>query len=126
MCRVVLPFITATQWVDAIATAKIPAISPEIPTIPVAEVPAISATERIDAVTTANVGIAIEIVVAVNVDVAATPTTTPAPTTTPEEAHRDSYSKRDCSGRIPCSVIRRVVDCRIRVDGWSPDVHRVV
>lgn len=70
MRGVVLPSISAAaEWVHAIATAEIAAI------------------------TTADIRIAIEVVIAIDVDVAAAPTTTPAPTTAPKESHRDSDTK---------------------------------
>jgi hypothetical protein len=55
------------------------------------------AADVIHAVSTADVGIAIEIVIAVNVDIAASPTASPAPTATPCSAHRQTNTKRDCA-----------------------------
>src|SRR6185436_1054028 len=107
MCRVVLPLIPATQRVDAIAA--------EVPAVSAAYVPTIAATERVDAVTAANVGIAIEIVVAVDVDIATAPTAAPTPAAAPKEAHGDSHPKRDRCSRIQRTVVRRIVDCRVRI-----------
>jgi len=120
MGRVVLPFIsTAAERINPITSTEVAAVA-------AAKVATITTAKRVYAIAAADIGIAIEVVIAINVDIAAAPTTTPAPTAAPEEAHRYANSKSDRARRIPGSVVRRIVNCRIWIDSWSIDVHRVI
>jgi hypothetical protein len=56
------------------------------------------AADVVDPVSTADVRIAVEVVVPIDVDIAATPTTAPAPTATPGGTHGPTNAKRDCAG----------------------------
>ena len=116
---IVLPSISAAEWINAITATEIPAIAAP-------KIAAITAPKRINSIATTDICIAIEVVVAVNVDIATAPTAPPSPTTTPKEAHRYSHSKRDRSGRVPGSVVRRIVDVRIWINRRTPNVSRIV
>jgi hypothetical protein len=69
------------------------------------------------AVTTANVGVAIEIVISVDVNVAAAPTAAPAPAATPGRTHRQAYAERDRARRNDAaSRIRWVINGGVRIN----------
>src|SRR5262249_51847109 len=100
------------------AAANVPALSGGwLAAFPPADVVAIAA---------ADVGVAVKVVIHVDVDIPMTPAATPSPATSPSPAHRDSYSKRDRSGRIRRSVVRRIINIRIWIHRWSPDINRVI
>jgi hypothetical protein len=62
------------------------------------DVGAIATTNIVDAITAADIRVAIEVVIHVDVDVATAPAATPAPTATPGSTHGPTNTKRDRAG----------------------------
>jgi hypothetical protein len=61
------------------------------------------AADVIDPITTADIRVAVEVVIHIDVDVTATPAGTPTPATAPRSAHRQTDAKRDRTGCDHCS-----------------------
>jgi len=77
------------------------------------------------AIASADICVAIEVVVAVDVDVVAAPTAVPAITSAPERSHRHTDTKGESH---PSCVIswRRIIDRRIRVRRGAPHHRGIV
>jgi hypothetical protein len=102
MCRVVLPFVSAL--IDTVTALNV-----------------------VNAVTPANIRVAVEIVIHVYVDVVATPTGSPAPAAAPCSTHRNANTERDrARGDYGTRRVSRVIDRRIWINRRAIDNRRVI